>query len=79
MTKTTKNRSIGFGNLIITQRDRVVELTLNTFIEGRPYALFGYGEIPTLISLLQQYGKPPSTPVAPAPVEDDDDDWRDLV
>lgn len=78
MTKTT-SRSIGFGNLIITQRDRVVELTLNTFIEGRPYALFGYGEIPTLINLLQQYGKPPSTPAAPASVEDDDDDWRDLV
>jgi len=76
---TTKSRSIGFGNLIITQRDRVVELTLNTFIEGRPYALFGHGEIPTLISLLQQYSRPPTTPAAAPVVEDDDDDWRDLV
>lgn len=71
---TTKNKSIGFGNLIITQRDQVVELTLNTFIEGRPYALFGYREIPTLIKLLQEHSRPPS---APAPAEDDD--WKDLI
>ena len=72
---TTKSKSIGFGNLIITQRDRVVELTLNTFIEGRPYALFGYAEIPMLIKLLQDHSRPPS---APAPAADEDD-WKDLI
>lgn len=72
---TTTNKSIGFGNLIITQRDRVVELTLNTFIKGRPYALFGYEEIPLLIKLLQEHSRPPSTP-APAA---EDDDWKDLI
>lgn len=75
---TTKSKSIGFGNLIITQRDQVVELKLNTFIEGRPYALFGYGEIPMLIQLLREHSTPPAKAAAPPP-PDDDDDWRDLV
>lgn len=69
---TTKSKSIGFGNLIITQRDQVVELTLNTFIEGRPYALFGYREIPMLIKLLQEHSRPPAAPA-------DEDDWKDLI
>ncbi len=66
--------SMVFGNVKITPRDKVVELTYNTVIRGEPGAIFTYESLPKLAELLKSYTKPKVA------IEDDDDEsWEDLI
>ena len=70
MTPKTSRAQI-IGNLSLVTRGELVELTLNTYHKGRPYALFKRSDLPEVAAWLLAHGKP-------AP-EADDDDWRDLI
>lgn len=71
MTAKARRASLTFGNLTMNERpDGTVELTLNTFIKGRPYALFTKGEIPKLIEILGKYGTSPDVK---------NEDWQSLI
>lgn len=64
---------MGFGNVVITERDSTVELTLNTHVgKGHPHALFTPREIPKLCEVLMTFAN--KKPVKVVPVEEDDDD-----